>query len=79
MDENRVKKLQIKIGILKSQFVNAQYKLQSLQVPIKDTQRCSTTNITNQDYLISDQYVANSGKAALFEKVSNYKDFFTDL
>ena len=40
--------------------------------------RCSTNNITSQDYLISDQYVANSGKAALFEKVSYQNDFFTD-
>jgi len=41
--------------------------------------RCSTTNITSQDYLISDQYVASSGKAALFEKVSFYNDLVTDM
>ena len=32
--------------------------------------------ITNQDYLISDQYVASSGKAALFEKVIQKYLFF---
>ena len=41
--------------------------------------RCSTTNITSQNYLISDQYVASSGKAALFEKVSFYNDLVTDM
>ena len=29
--------------------------------------------------MISDQYVASSGKAALFEKVSFYNDLATDM
>ena len=38
--------------------------------------KCITTSITNKDYMVSDQYVASSGKAALFEKVINLNWFY---